>query len=99
MMNKERMLTIIREPIISEKTTLLAEKHKQFTFEVLKTATKHEIKEAVEQLFNVKVKHVAVLNVKGKTKRFKQRLGVRSDWKKAYVSLQPGFDIDFTVTE
>jgi large subunit ribosomal protein L23 len=99
MMNKERTLVIIREPIISEKATLLAEKHKQFAFQVLKTATKHEIKEAVEQLFNVKVKRVAVLNVKGKAKRFKQRAGVRSDWKKAYVSLQPGFDIDFTVTE
>ncbi len=98
-MNKERMLMVIREPAISEKTTLLADKHKQFTFKVLKTATKYEIKLAVEQLFNVKVKRVAVLNVKGKAKRFKQRLGVRSDWKKAYVSLQPGFDIDFTVTE
>ena len=98
-MNKERLLMIIREPKISEKATLLADKHKQFTFKVLKTATKFEIKQAVEQLFNVKVKRVAVLSVKGKTKRFKQRLGVRSDWKKAYVSLQPGFDIDFTVTE
>ncbi len=98
-MNKERMLMIVREPAISEKATLLAEKHKQFTFKVLKTATKPEIKEAVEQLFNVKVKRVAVLNVKGKAKRFKQRLGMRSDWKKAYVSLQSGFDIDFTVTE
>lgn len=98
-MNAERLLMIIREPVISEKTTFLAEKHKQFTFCVLKTATKEEIKLAVEHLFNVKVKQVGVLNVKGKTKRFKQRSGVQSDWKKAYVSLQPGYDIDFTVTE
>jgi large subunit ribosomal protein L23 len=98
-MNAERMLMIIRAPVISEKTTQLAEKHKQFTFHVLKTATKPEIKIAVEHMFNVKVKQVGVLNVKGKTKRFKQRTGVQSDWKKAYVSLQSGYDIDFTVTE
>jgi len=98
-MNAERMLMIIRAPVISEKTTQLADKHKQFTFRVLKTATKHEIKLAVEHMFNVKVKNVGVLNVKGKTKRFKQRVGVQSDWKKAYVSLQSGYDIDFTVTE
>lgn len=98
-MNAEKLLTIIREPVVSEKTTALADKQKQFTFRVLKTATKDEIKQAVEHLFNVKVKHVSVLNVKGKKKRFKQRMGVRSDWKKAYVALQPGYDIDFTVTE
>lgn len=98
-MNAERLLMIIREPIVSEKTTRMADRLKQFTFSVLNTATKQEIKLAVEHLFNVKVKHVTVLNVKGKTKRFKQRVGVQSDWKKAYVSLQPGYDIDFTVTE
>ena len=90
---------IVREPIISEKATRLADKHKYFTFRVINTATKAEIKDAVEHLFNVKVAGVNVLNVKGKTKRFKQRVGSRSDWKKAYVSLQTGHDIDFTVTE
>ncbi len=98
-MNAERLLMIIRKPVISEKTTRLADKKKQFTFCVLKTATKSEIKTAVEHLFDVKVKHVGVLNVKGKTKRFKQKAGVQSDWKKAYVSLQTGYDIDFSVTE
>jgi large subunit ribosomal protein L23 len=98
-MNAERILMVLREPHTSEKTTVLAEKFKQFTFKVLKTATKQEIKLAVEHMFNVKVKSVSVLNVKGKTKRFKKTNGKRSDWKKAFVSLQENFDIDFTVTE
>lgn len=98
-MNAERILMVLRAPHTSEKTTVLAEKFKQFTFKVLKTATKQEIKLAVEQMFNVKVKSVSVLNVKGKTKRFKKTNGKRSDWKKAFVSLQENFDIDFTVTE
>ncbi|MFZ4076464.1 MAG: 50S ribosomal protein L23 [Legionellaceae bacterium] len=98
-MNAERLLMVLREPLTSEKTTILADSHKQFTFKVLNTATKQEIKLAVEQLFNVKVDRVSVLNVKGKAKRFKQRAGTRSDWKKAYVSLSAGYDIDFTVTK
>lgn len=98
-MNPERLMMVLLEPITSEKTTRIAEKCKQFAFRVLKTATKEEIKHAVEHLFQVKVKSVSVLNVSGKTKRFRQTEGRRSDWKKAYVSLQPGQDIDFTVTE
>ncbi len=98
-MNAEKLLMVLREPHTSEKTTVMAEKFKQFTFKVLVTATKQEIKLAVEQLFNVKVKRVSVLNVKGKRKRFKQTSGKRNDWKKAFVSLQPDYDIDFTVTE
>ncbi|MCX7116695.1 MAG: 50S ribosomal protein L23 [Legionellales bacterium] len=98
-MNAERMMMILRQPHTSEKATIMADKHKQFTFKVLNTATKSEIKQAVEQLFQVKVKHVSVLNVKGKTKRFKKTVGKRSDWKKAFVSLHPEHDIDFTVTE
>ena len=98
-MNAERMMMVLREPHTSEKTTIMADKFKQFTFKVLKTATKAEIKQAVEHMFNVKVKGVSVINVKGKRKRFKQTSGKRSDWKKAFVSLQPNYDIDFTVTE
>lgn len=98
-MNAEKLLMVLREPHTSEKSTVMAEKFKQFTFKVLKTATKLEIKLAVEQLFNVKVQHVSVLNVKGKKKRFKQTTGKRNDWKKAFVSLHPDYDIDFTVTE
>ena len=98
-MKPERILMIIREPHVSEKSTVMADKFKQFTFKVLKSATKEEIKQSVEQVFNVKVKDVSVINVKGKQKRFRQMSGKRKDWKKAYVSLMPDFDIDFTVTE
>ena len=98
-MNAERMMMVLREPHTSEKTTIMAEKFKQFTFKVLKTATKDEIKQAVEHMFHVKVKQVSVMNVKGKKKRFKQTSGKRNDWKKAFVSLHPDYDIDFTVTE
>lgn len=98
-MNSERILTVLQYPHTSEKTTRIAEKQKQFTFKVLPTATKREVKEAVEQLFNVKVKSVSVVNVAGKQKRFKNTIGKRSDWKKAYVTLQENFDIDFSVAE
>ncbi|MBA2649163.1 MAG: 50S ribosomal protein L23 [Legionella sp.] len=98
-MNAERLLMIIRQTHTSEKATIMADKFNQYTFKVLKTAKKSEIKMAVEQLFNVKVKSVSVLNVKGKTKRFKQTQGKRSDWKKAFVSLHADQDIDFTVIE
>ncbi|AUH71772.1 50S ribosomal protein L23 [Legionella sp. PATHC035] len=98
-MNAERLLMVLREPHTSEKATVIADKLKQFTFKVLKTATKTEIKMAVENIFNVKVKNVSVVNVKGKTKRFKQMNGKRSDWKKAFVTLHADQDIDFTATE
>ncbi|MDX2346049.1 MAG: 50S ribosomal protein L23 [Legionella sp.] len=98
-MNPERLMMVLLEPITSEKTTRIAEKSNQITFRVLKTATKAEIKQAVEQLFQVNVKSVSVLNMAGKTKRFRQTEGKRSDWKKAYVSLAAGQEIDFTVTE
>ena len=98
-MNPERLMMVLREPHTSEKSTILAEKLKQFTFKVQKTATKQEIKLAVEKMFSVKVKHVSILNVKGKSKRFKQLSGKRSDWKKAFVSLYADQDINFSVTE
>lgn len=98
-MNSEKLLMVIREPHTSEKTTILADKLKQFTFKVLKTATKAEIKLAVEKVFNVNVKNVSVINVKGKRKRFKQTNGKRNDWKKAFVTLHADQDIDFAVIE
>lgn len=98
-MNPERLMMVLREPHTSEKSTILADKLKQFTFKVQKSATKQEIKLAVEKMFNVKVKQVSVLNVKGKSKRFKQLSGKRSDWKKAFVSLYADQDINFSVTE
>ena len=98
-MNAERLMMVLREPHTSEKATIIADKFKQFTFKVMKNATKNEIKMAVEHIFNVKVKNVSVINVKGKAKRFKQTSGKRSDWKKAFVSLHADQDIDFTFTE
>jgi large subunit ribosomal protein L23 len=91
----ERMFEVIRAPMITEKATLLSEKN-QFVFKVASDATKPEIKAAVEELFKVKVTNVNTLITKGKTKRFKGRPGVRSDVKKAFVTLAAGESIDFT---
>ena len=93
-LNVERMHQIILAPVISEKATRVAEKRNQAVFKVLRDAEKSEIKEAVEKLFNVKVSGVRTLNVKGKNKRFGQSTGRRSDWKKAYVSLAAGQELD-----
>jgi large subunit ribosomal protein L23 len=82
----ERMYEVVRAPLITEKATLLSEKN-QFVFKVAQDATKPEIKAAIEALFKVKVKGVNTLITKGKTKRFKGRPGVRSDVKKAFVTL------------
>lgn len=98
-MNQERIFKVLLGPHVSEKATGLAETKDQIVFKVDTTATKLEIKKAVEQLFNVKVESVSTLNVKGKTKRTVRGLGKRNDWKKAYVSLQPGQDIDFASAE
>lgn len=98
-MNIDKLMTVIRGPHTSEKTTIIAEKNRQITLKVDKTATKLEIKKAVEHLFDVKVDSVKTVVVKGKTKRFAQRLGKRKDIKKAYVSLKEGYDINFATTE
>ncbi len=94
-MNAERILQVLVAPHVSEKATLTADANGQHVFKVMPGATKSEIKQAVEQLFEVKVAQVRVMNVKGKTKRFGQREGKRSDWRKAYVTLAQGQDIDF----
>jgi large subunit ribosomal protein L23 len=94
-MNQERLYQIIRRPHISEKTAGIAESKRQITFEVLKTASKTEIKTAVEQLFKVEVDAVRTVVMKGKVKRSGRTLGQRKDWKKAYVKLKEGHDIDF----
>lgn len=94
-MNQERRLRVIIGPHLSEKTTRISEKNNQVTFKVLSDASKPEIKEAVEKMFNVQVRDVQVLNVKGKTKRTSRgKLRSRSDWKKAYVRLEQGQEID-----
>ena len=95
MIREERLLKVLRAPHISEKSTMVAEKLNTIVFKVATDATKAEIKAAVEKLFEVKVEAVRTLNVMGKTKRTGARVGKRSDWKKAYVTLVPGQDIDF----
>ena len=94
-MNVDRLHQIIRAPLISEKANRVAENDNQVVFKVARDATKPEIREAVEKLFVVQVTKVNVLNVKGKTKRFGRSMGRRSDWKKAYVTLAEGSEIDF----
>jgi large subunit ribosomal protein L23 len=94
-MNQERLMMILLAPHISEKSTTVADVNNQVVFKVARDATKPEIKRAVELMFEVKVKTVTVANVKGKHKRFGRIQGRRSDWKKAYVTLETGHEIDF----
>jgi large subunit ribosomal protein L23 len=94
-MNQERLMTVLLEPHVSEKATLASEQGNQVVFKVRRDATKAEIGKAVEMMFEVKVEAVQVSLAKGKTKRFGQTLGRRSDWKKAYVRLAAGQTIDF----
>ena len=98
-MNQERMLKILKGPHISEKATVVADGNGQYVFRVVKDATKPEIKEAVEKLFNVSVLSVRTLNQKGKVKRTARGVGKRSDIKKAYVRLAAGQEIDFLGAE
>jgi large subunit ribosomal protein L23 len=98
-MNEERLLQVLLSPHVSEKSTRLADEARQHVFKVAPDATKPEVRKAVEKLFDVKVQAVRIVNTKGKVKRFGQRMGRRSDWKKAYVTLMPGHDIDLTGME
>lgn len=95
-MKQDEYYKTIIAPHVSEKTSQQADKIHYHTFKVAKTATKIEIKQAVEFLFSVKVSAVKVLNVKGKQKRFGKFQGKRDNWKKAYIRLAPGYDINFT---
>ncbi|MBE9396940.1 50S ribosomal protein L23 [Pontibacterium sp. N1Y112] len=94
-MNQERIFQVLLGPHISEKATIVAEGSQQVVFRVTKDATKPEIKKAVEELFDVKVKGVNIVNVKGKTKRTARGFGKRNDVRKAYVCLADGSEIDF----
>jgi large subunit ribosomal protein L23 len=98
-MNSEKLMNIIVGPHVSEKSARISEDANHIVFKVRRDATKPEIKAAVELMFEVKVADVNVVNVGGKQKRFGQRLGRRSDFKKAYVRLAPGQTIDMTGTE
>ncbi|MEC5384130.1 50S ribosomal protein L23 [Uliginosibacterium sp. H3] len=93
--SQERLLQVLLAPQVSEKATYVADKHEQVIFRVSTDATKPEIKAAVELLFKVEVESVQTLNVKGKVKRFGKTTGQRKGWKKAFVSLKPGQEIQF----
>ena len=94
-MNREFLLQLITAPVVTEKSAAASDKHNQYVFKVNKTATKTDIKAAVEKLFEVTVESVQTLNVKGKTKRHGRTLGKRSDVKKAYVRIKSGQEIEF----
>jgi len=94
-MNSERLTKIIIAPVVAEKASRVAEQNNQVVLKVLPDANKMEIKHAVETLFDVKVASVTTTNVKGKVKRTGRIIGKRSDWKKAYVTLVDGADINF----
>ena len=94
-MNQERVFQVLQGPHVSEKAAVVADMNNQYVFKVAVDATKAEIKKAVEQLFKVNVNKVSTLRVKGKVKRNKHGFSTKSTWKKAYVRLEQGQDIDF----
>jgi large subunit ribosomal protein L23 len=98
-MSTERLYKVLLGPVVSEKSARVAEIANQVVFKVLPNASKPEIKAAVEQLFGKEVLDVRTANVKGKTKRTRYGLGKRSDWKKAYVRLAEGQDLDLLAPE
>jgi len=93
-MNQNRLYQVLLAPRVTEKTTRVGESSNQYVFRVTNSANKLEVKSAVEELFEVNVESVRIVNVKGKSKSFRQRPGKRSDWKKAYVRVQQGQVID-----
>jgi len=97
--DSNRLMNVVLAPVVSEKSTMLADRNRQYVFRVADDATKPEIKAAVELLFKTKVEAVTVSNVKGKEKRFGRFTGRRRNWKKAFVCLAPGQEINFGATE
>ena len=95
----DRLMNVVLAPVVSEKSTLVADKNRQYVFRVADNATKPQVKAAIELLFKTKVQSVTVLNVKGKEKRFGRFMGLRRNWKKAYVRLAAGQEINFAATE
>jgi large subunit ribosomal protein L23 len=98
-MNQERIFQVLEGPHISEKAAVVADTNNQYVFKVALNATKAEIRKSVEQLFKVKVENVSTLRVKGKVKRNRYGFSTKPTWKKAYVRLAQGQDIDFAVVE
>jgi len=97
--NAAQLMTVVLAPVVSEKSTFVADKNRQYVFRVADHATKPEIKAAVELMFKTKVDAVTVLNVKGKERRFGRTIGRKRNWKKAYVRLAEGQEINFAATE
>ncbi len=97
--NIDQLMTVVLAPVVSEKSTFVADKNRQYVFRVADRATKPEIKAAVELMFKTKVDSVTVANVKGKQRRFGRTVGCKRSWKKAYVRLAEGQEINFAATE
>ena len=97
--SQERLMKVLLAPQISEKATRVAEENEQVIFRVASDATKPEVKAAVEMMFNVSVDSVQIANVKGKVKRFGRYIGHRNNWKKAYVCLAAGQEINFAAEQ
>ena len=97
--NVEQLMNVVLAPVVSEKSTFVADKNRQYVFRVADRATKPEIKAAVELMFKTKVDSVTVTNVKGKERRFGKLVGRKRSWKKAYVRLADGQEINFAATE
>ena len=98
-MNRERLYTVLLEPHFSEKVSALGDQSNQYGFKVATDATKKEIKEAVEELFKVSVERISTINVKGKVKRTTRGKSRAKNWKKAYVRVAQGQEIDFMVSD
>jgi len=96
--NAAQLMTIVLAPVVSEKSTFVADKNRQYVFRVADHATKPEIKAAVELMFKIKVDSVTVSNVRGKPRRFGKVIGRRRNWKKAYVRVAEGQEINFAAT-
>ena len=94
-----QLMNLLLAPVVSEKSTMVADKNRQYVFRVADSATKPQIKAAVELMFKAKVDSVKVANVKGKEKRFGRFIGRRRNWKKAYVCLAAGQEINFASLE
>jgi large subunit ribosomal protein L23 len=97
--SSDRLMNVVLAPVVSEKSTFVADKNRQYVFRVADDATKLQIKAAVELMFKTKVDGVTVLNVKGKERRFGRVIGRKRSWKKAYVRLAEAQEINFAATE
>jgi large subunit ribosomal protein L23 len=95
----DRLMNVVLAPVVSEKSTFVADKNRQYVFRVADGATKPQIKAAVELMFKTKVEGITVLNVKGKERRFGRTIGRKRSWKKAYVRLAEGQEINFAATQ